>query len=62
MGVKEELDIDVDQRASDVVEFQYLCDGLEGRQSKSKVDAWFGSPGNEELDEGDLINAAREYG
>jgi len=44
------------------VEFENVCDGLEGHQTESRVNSRFGSTGNKEFDIGDLVHVAGEYG
>ena len=42
------------------MEFENFCDGLEGCQTESRVNAWFRLPSDEELDIGDLVHKAGE--
>ena len=47
---EEELDVGVHQRAFDLMEFQDLCDGSEGCQTKSGTNPWLEPPRDKELD------------
>ena len=62
MRSKEQFDVNVDQGAFNVAEFEHFRDGSEGRQTKSRADSQFGSSSDKELDTGYLLDRMAEAG